>query len=189
MASTARSTQERVAERQAANDAFYVAQEEERERRREYVANRMVAERNRRMQMEAVNDALYTNEESGSVKPVGLLSYAPMLMAAGFKDLLDLTGIGSLPGIGTVVTICASILIFFLALLRGSFRGRMKYRKGIMLLVGTLVEAIGFGLNFLPIETLTVLAMYMIDKAEAKGGMIGKVASGIKTNAIKKGSV
>lgn len=161
----------------------------EREQRRAYVANRMAAERNRRMRMEAANDAIFSEGESGTGNAVTLLSYAPMLMSAVFKDILDLTGIGSLPGIGTVVTICASILIFFLALLRGSFRGEMKYKKGMTLLIGTLVEAIGFGLNFLPLETITVLAMYMIDKAEAKGGMIGKIAGGVKSSALKKGSV
>lgn len=55
MASTARSTQERLAERQAANDAFYSAQEEEREQRRAYVANRMAAERNRRTRMDGTD--------------------------------------------------------------------------------------------------------------------------------------
>lgn len=161
----------------------------EREQRRAYVANRMAAERNRRMQMEVANDASYAEGESGTGEGVKLSSYAPMLLAAVFKDLLDLTFIGALPGIGTVITFCASILIFFLALLRGSFRGRMKYKKGMVLIVGTAVEAFGFGLNFLPMETLTVLAMYSVDKAEAKGGMIGKIAGGIKTNAMKKGSV
>jgi hypothetical protein len=63
----------------------------------------------------------------------------------------------------------------------------MKYKKGMVLIVGTAVEAFGFGINFLPMETLTVLAMYVVDKAEEKGGMIGKVAGGIKTNAIKRG--
>lgn len=188
MASTARSTQERVAERQATNDAFYVAQEEEREQRRAYVADRMAAERNRRMQMEGARDTqIAMSEQSNTLPPVTLLSYAPMLIAGIFKDLLDLTGVGSLPGIGTVVTFCASILIFFLALLRGSFRGRMKYKKGMVLIVGTIVEAVGFGLNFLPLETLTVAAMYAVDKAEAKGGMIGKIAGGVKQNAIKRG--
>jgi hypothetical protein len=160
----------------------------ERERRRAYVANRMAAERNRRIQIEgdrAMRAEMY--EKSNASQAVTLTSYAPMLMAALFKDLSDLAFIGSLPGVGTVVTFCASILIFFLALLRGSFRGRMKYKKGMVLIVGTAVEAFGFGINFLPMETLTVIAMYSVDKAEAKGGMIGKVASGVKTNAIKRG--
>lgn len=160
----------------------------EREQRRAYVANRMANERNRRMQIEgdrAARAEMY--EKSNASQAVTLTSYAPMLIAGIFKDLLDLTGIGSLPGVGTVVTFCASILIFFLALLRGSFRGNMKYRKGMILIVGTAVEAFGFGLNFLPMETLTVIAMYSVDKAEAKGGMIGKIASGVKTNAIKRG--
>ena len=57
----------------------------------------------------------------------------------------------------------------------------------MVLIVGTAVEAFGFGLNFLPLETLTVLAMYAVDKAEEKGGMIGRVAGGVKQNAIKRG--
>ncbi len=176
-------------EMQEENDASVDASREasERERRREYVADRMAAERNRRMSVVAANDALFDAQGESSGEMVTLSSYAPMLMAALFKDLSDLAFIGSLPGIGTVVTFCASILIFFLALLRGSFRGRMKYKKGMVLIVGTAVEAFGFGINFLPMETLTVLAMYLVDKAEAKGGMIGKIAGGVKQNAIKRG--
>ncbi len=154
--------------------------------RREYVAARMTAERNRRMRMEAANEAQFVMSGGSNVlRKVTLLSYAPMLVAALLKDLLDLTGIGSFPGIGTIVTFCFSILIFFLALLNGSFRGRLKYRKALVLIIGTLVEAVGFGLNFLPLETLTVLAMYSVDKAEAKGGMIGKVAGSVKTSMNK----
>ncbi len=159
----------------------------EREQRRAYVADRMAAERNRRMSAVAANDALFDAQGESSGEMVTLFSYAPMGIAGIFKDLIDWIGIGSIPGIGTVVTFCASILIFFLALQRGSFRGRMKYRKGMVLIVGTAVEAFGFGLNFLPLETLTVLAMYAVDKAEEKGGMIGRVAGGVKQNAIKRG--
>jgi hypothetical protein len=106
----------------------------EREQRRAYVANRMAAERNRRMQIEGDRLAraeMY--EKTSASQTVTLSSYAPMLMAALFKDLSDLAFIGSIPGVGTVVTFCASILIFFLALLRGSFRGNMKYKKGTKL--------------------------------------------------------
>ena len=50
---------------------------------------------------------------SDALPPVTFLSYAPMGIAGIFKDLIDWIGIGSIPGIGTVVTFCASILIFF----------------------------------------------------------------------------
>jgi len=40
------------------------------------------------------------------------MPYIIALIAALLKDALDLAFIGSLPGIGTVITICCSILIF-----------------------------------------------------------------------------
>lgn len=37
-----------------------------------------------------------------------------------------------------------------------------KMARGLVLMLVSLVEAIGFGLNFLPLETLTVVALYMM---------------------------
>ena len=101
-------------------------------------------------------------------KPVSFLKYLPALMVAILKDLLDLVLIGSLPGIGTIVTFTFSLLIFFLLMLSGSSKSYSTSKKGMILLGGTLTEGILFGLNFLPIETLTVLAIYFGDKRSRK---------------------
>lgn len=95
---------------------------------------------------------------------VSFFSYMPALAVALLKDLLDLALIGSLPGIGTVITFCFSLAIFFLLLLAGSGKSYPLSRKGKLLLVGTIVEGVLFGLNFLPIETITVYLIYRGDK-------------------------
>jgi hypothetical protein len=101
-------------------------------------------------------------------KPVSFLKYLPALMVALLKDLLDLVLIGSLPGVGTVVTFVFSLLIFLLLLLSGSSKKYSTSKKSMILLAGTLTEGMLFGLNFLPIETLTVLAIYIGDKKSQK---------------------
>lgn len=111
--------------------------------------------------------------DSTQIKKVTLLSYSSLFFVAGFKDIMDLVGIGSLPGIGTIVTICCSILIFFLMILTGKFRAQKAYRRALVLMFGTMVEAFGFGLNFMPIETFTIAAMYSMEKAESPGGTLG----------------
>ncbi len=97
--------------------------------------------------------------------------YLSALLAALLKDLLDFGIIGSLPVIGTVLTLCASIFIFFMLLLAGS-SGKMKIvnsivRRYLILTVGTLIEFF-FGINFLPILTLTVLVIWFMAAAEKK---------------------
>lgn len=100
--------------------------------------------------------------------------YLIALVAAILKDILDLiqaTGIGFF--IVIVFTFIFSIFIFFMILLGGildtdskiKFRGAMK--KYLTLLFGTMAEML-FGLNFLPIETMTVIAIYIIVLKERK---------------------
>ena len=93
--------------------------------------------------------------------------YIPALLVAILKDVLDFVGIGSLPAIGTVVSIICSIFIFFMMLLAGS-GGKRKMAKAILkgpmgrfllLGAGTMAELL-FGLNFLPIETAVVIGAY-----------------------------
>lgn len=97
--------------------------------------------------------------------------YLLAVFVALLKDLLDFGIIGSLPVIGTVLTLCASIFIFFMLLLAGS-SGKMKIansmvRRYLILTVGTLVEFL-FGINFLPVLTLTVLVIWFMAAAEKK---------------------
>lgn len=93
------------------------------------------------------------------------------LMAAILKDLLDYVGIGSLPAIGYVVTICVSFVIGLMVFIAGSGskkrnRAKSLIKKLVTLGGGTIVESLLFGLNFLPIETLTVIVLYRIVKKE-----------------------
>jgi hypothetical protein len=63
---------------------------------------------------------------SEKTKQVRLWAYSGPLMVAGFKDFLDLFLIGSSPLVGTVVTICCFLLIFFLFLIKDDLTVRMK---------------------------------------------------------------
>lgn len=106
---------------------------------------------------------------------VSIFNDMPYIIAFGaaiLKDALDLAFIGSLPGIGTVLTICASILIFFMMLLSGSGKKKKMaqgmIKKGLALLGGTIFEMIGFGLNFFPMQTATVLLVYLMELADRK---------------------
>lgn len=98
--------------------------------------------------------------------------YGGVAIIALFKDLLDLVGVGSFPAIGTVVTICFNILIFLLlALFDNSGGGSVvnrKFIRGFIIIVLTLVEGLGFGLNFLPLETLTVVVLYIMARSAWK---------------------
>ena len=98
-------------------------------------------------------------------KPSVLL-YLGVSMIALLKDLLDLVGIGSLPGIGFVVTSCFSFLIWILLATfdRSSqnTRSNIQLIRGLVVIAFSLVEAIAFGLNFLPLETTMVIVLYQL---------------------------
>lgn len=98
-------------------------------------------------------------------KPSVLL-YLGVSMIALLKDLLDLVGIGSLPGIGTVVTFCFTFLIWILLAIfdRSSqnTKSNIQLIRGLVVIAFGLVEAIGFGLNFMPIETAMVIVLYQL---------------------------
>lgn len=104
-------------------------------------------------------------------KKVRLWAYIGPLMVAGLKDFLDLFLIGSSPGVGTVVTFCFFILIFFLFLIRDDLTVRMKpvflFQAGGALMFATGVEGFAFGLNFLPVGLGTVLGIYFREKGYA----------------------
>lgn len=103
--------------------------------------------------------------------------YGLAFSLALFKDILDIAVIGALPAIGTVITFCISIAIGFILIFDGisvSQRriARRMTRRFLILIAGTLAEGILFGLNFFPIETMTVAIIYwmsLVDrKAEAR---------------------
>ena len=107
-------------------------------------------------------------------KQINLLADAPYVAAIGaalLKDILDEVMIGSLPGLGTVLTICCSIFIGMMMLLvsgTGKRKNASSAMKKIATLVGgTIVEIIP-GINFIPIETATVIFIYFMVLSERK---------------------
>ena len=90
----------------------------------------------------------------------------PLLFAI-FKDILDYVGF-SLPGINEVFNLSIGGLLFLILAVLGSSQGK-TFRKYIAGLVGVALEEI-FGLNFLPIETVTVIvcfAFVLVERLEA----------------------
>ncbi|MBP6889257.1 MAG: hypothetical protein KBC83_00115 [Candidatus Moranbacteria bacterium] len=104
-------------------------------------------------------------------RDVHLWAYTGPLMVAGFKDFLDLALIGSFPGIGTVITICCNLLIFFLFLIGSGLTVRSKiaflFRAGGALIFATGVEGFLFGLNVLPVGLGIIMGIYFREKKHA----------------------
>ncbi|MFZ2193557.1 MAG: hypothetical protein WAV31_04915 [Candidatus Moraniibacteriota bacterium] len=103
------------------------------------------------------------------------------ILVAMAKDYLDFIGVGSLPLIGTLITLMTSITIFFAMLFCGSHSSfgskkkmKLKIMKWFSLITGTGVEMFFFGVNFAPIETATACTAFTLilmerkDEAEAK---------------------
>ena len=85
--------------------------------------------------------------------------YGIALSVAILKDILNYTGLGSLPGIGTVLTWMASITIFAIMLITGN-TGKAKWARRIgVWLFATFLEMI-FGIDFIPWETFMVIIVY-----------------------------
>lgn len=101
-------------------------------------------------------------------RSVSLLAYVGPLIIAGLKDLLDLVLVGSLPGLGTVMTFCLYLLIFMLFILSEHATARSKVvflmQAGGALFFGTAVEGLMVGLNFLPIGLGLIFGIYLREK-------------------------
>ncbi|MFZ2153963.1 MAG: hypothetical protein WAV16_01915 [Candidatus Moraniibacteriota bacterium] len=98
--------------------------------------------------------------------------YGMALALAGFKDLLDLA-IGIIPGVVTVIGWCISMAIGFILLFDGVGGAQRKVarnltKKMLVLLAGTIVESLFFGLNYLPFEMFTVAIIYWMSLLERK---------------------
>lgn len=109
--------------------------------------------------------------------------YGIALSAALLKDILDLVAIGSLPGIGTVITLMATITIWAVMIITGSAFKAIKKRRLVMrygvLAAGTLIEIL-FGLNFVPVETAMVVYIFVSaleDRRDAKEKSDAKAAA------------
>lgn len=99
--------------------------------------------------------------------------YGVAFSLALLKDLLDLVGVGSLPAIGTIITWCVSIGIGLILLFDGVSSSQRKVarrmtRRFLVLIAGTIVESLLFGLNFLPFETITVAIIYWMSLVDRK---------------------
>lgn len=96
-----------------------------------------------------------------------MILYGIVGMIALLKDLLDLA-IGPLLGIVTVVSICLTGLIWLLLLVfdrSGGSANRRAMRqllRGLILIGVMIIEGIAVGLNYLPIETMTVILLYQM---------------------------
>jgi hypothetical protein len=104
----------------------------------------------------------------GEFSPFSDWMYGLALMAAILKDLLDFVEVtGILYAAIIVITLCCSIFIAMMMLLGGfnnntGGRAQQKIiRSWLILLGGTTVEML-FGINFLPVETLTVMIIYAL---------------------------
>lgn len=98
--------------------------------------------------------------------------YGMALALAGFKDLLDLA-IGIIPGVVTVIGWCISMVIGFILLFDGVGGAQRKVarnltKKMLVLLAGTIVESLFFGLNYIPFEMFTVVIIYWMSLLERK---------------------
>ncbi len=96
-----------------------------------------------------------------------IIQYAPALPFAILKDVLDIPGIASLPGVGTVIGIACSFAIFMILFFgrvnKKLVDSRFLLRMAISMICTTLIEFLP-GINFLPVQTFTVLAIYVMDK-------------------------
>lgn len=107
------------------------------------------------------------------------------IMMAMLKDISDYVGIGSLPLIGTAITLMASITITVGILVSGNvkmfskkdskFATKKAIRKWLILFGGTLMEIV-FGINFLPIETIVAVLTFgltLLERAGLKEEVLG----------------
>ncbi|PIP26417.1 MAG: hypothetical protein COX31_02565 [Candidatus Moranbacteria bacterium CG23_combo_of_CG06-09_8_20_14_all_40_16] len=99
--------------------------------------------------------------------------YGIALCFALFKDISDFVGLGSLPVIGTLVTFGVSFIIGMIMFITGSGGKRkstQRMAKALAKRYGTLVAGSAvemfFGLNFFPIETLTVALVFYLTLQE-----------------------
>ncbi|HEX7586143.1 MAG TPA: hypothetical protein VF390_00725 [Patescibacteria group bacterium] len=137
-----------------------------------------------------------TNNQPGSASPakqslrepvidfLADLPYIFAILVAVTKDLLDFIGIGSVPLLGTLITLMALCLLSLLVFLAspGDF-----FRNFGILFGGTTIDLIPF-LNLLPALTAAVILIYGKKIAERVlknrgigGKIINKYVSGVKS--------
>lgn len=134
--------------------------------------NRVKEMRRQKIRRTDVKKAEEEAEEAERNKP-SLLLYMPAFVLAAIKDLLDWVLIGSLPVIGTIITFMFGITIFLCLLLvktNGSVAdSRFVIWRAVIMLCGTAAEGFIFGLNFLPIQTIVILIIFLMDRHLSQG--------------------
>ena len=103
------------------------------------------------------------------IRVFDILFAVPFILAI-LKDISDIVLIGSVWGIGTVISICCSILGGFYIWLIGMGETKKKAqgflggttKRLLVLFGGTTVESFAMGVNFLPMQTITFLLMYLM---------------------------
>ena len=98
-------------------------------------------------------------------KPSVML-YGGLALAGLLKDLLDFAGIGMIPGLSLILAACLNSFIFLMLLVfdRSGGRQNRKVMQGLIIIFLVLIEGVAFGLNFLPIQSLTMVGLYAMAK-------------------------
>lgn len=104
--------------------------------------------------------------EEKRTKPT-LWHYKFVFLLAIGKDLVDLSIIAALPVISFIVTSIFGIAIFVALYLAKTNRSLFEIRRIAAFIVGYIVEAFFSGVNLFPVQTATVVLIYMIDILES----------------------
>lgn len=136
-------------------------------------AEKLKAERPRRVGgTKAVKNAIKQSTELFHyIKTEDYLFVGMAGSVAVLKDISDLVAVGSLPAIGTVLTLMATVFIaasMYLAGANGQRKNKLFFQKALTYIGGTGTEFI-FGIDFLPIETTMVAYLYYLLLKERMG--------------------
>lgn len=118
---------------------------------------------------EVEEDVSGTGDFRTKAESVKLTSYSAVLMVACFKDLMDYTIVFALPGISTVVSLCANTLILLLLFFpkrryRIASNARLVIIDAFILLGLVPLEGLMFPFNLLPFTIAGVGMIYLTDK-------------------------
>ncbi len=69
-----------------------------------------------------------------------------------------------IPGLSLVLAVCLNSFVFLMLLAFDRSGGRQNKRlmQGIVIIFLVLVEGLAFGINFLPVQSLTMLGLYVM---------------------------
>ena len=96
-----------------------------------------------------------------------LWGYKFVFVLAICKDLIDLSIVATIPGIGFIITSMFWIAMFIALYLAKTNRSLFEIKKIATLVVGFILEAFGFLLATLPMQTIVAVVIFLIDKAES----------------------